>query len=96
MSRRGLLSALLCLGFSQAGHAEPECVRPAYVWELELVEVQRLTGDSDLSELPAALGTRAVLRGGTRDPGASHISTAQLLGSSDGAGLRVSLEKQRP
>jgi hypothetical protein len=76
--------------------AEAECTRPAYVWDLELTRVEALSGDADLAAVARALGTRAVLRGTTRDPAQKELSRGLLLGSTDGAGLNVSLEKSQP
>jgi hypothetical protein len=66
------------------------------VWDLELTRVEALSGDADLNAVARALGTRAVLRGATRDPAQKELSRGMLLGSSDGAGLTVTLEKTQP
>jgi hypothetical protein len=77
--------------------AETECKPKAYEWALELTRVECDQGDADLSAVAAALGTQAVMRGALRDP--AHPKTpkrAVLVGSTDGAGLTVSLEKDEP
>jgi len=79
-----------------AVEAESECTRPAYVWDLALTRVEALSGDADLQAVAQALGTQAVLRGATRDPAQKELSRAALLGSSDGAGLTITLEKDQP
>ena len=98
MSRRLLPAALLSIPLlTLSAEAESACVRPAHVWELELTRVEALSGDADLAVVAKALGTQAVLRGSTVDPARpKQPSAAQLLGSTDGAGLVVGLEKQRP
>lgn len=88
--------ALTVLGAPVSVDADAECTRPAYVWDLELTRVEALSGDADLQAVARALGTRAVLRGATRDPAQKELSRGLLLGSTDGAGLNVSLEKTQP
>jgi hypothetical protein len=83
------------LGSHARGRAST-CTRPAYVWDLALTRVEALSGDADLQAVAQALGTQAVLRGATRDPAQKELSRALLLGSQDGAGLTVSLEKTQP
>jgi len=98
MSRRLMPLALLSVSLlTLSAEAESECIRPAHVWELQLTRVEALSGGADLRIVAAALGTQAVLRGGTVDPARpKQPSPAQLLGSSDGAGLSVTLEKKQP
>ncbi|MDB4987850.1 MAG: hypothetical protein JWN04_3028 [Myxococcaceae bacterium] len=77
--------------------ATPECNAKANEWELELTRVECEAGDADLQAIVTALGTRAIFRGGFRDP--AHSKTpprAVLVGSTDGAGLNVGLEKSEP
>ena len=99
MRRRHTPLALLSVSLTALGAPvsalgdEAECTRPAYVWDLELTRVEALSGDADLSAVARALGTRAVLRGATRDPAQKELSRGLLLGSTDGVGLNVSLEK---
>jgi hypothetical protein len=76
--------------------AKDECVRPAYVWDLTLTRVEAESGDADLNAVARALGTQAVMRGATRDPAQKELSRAMFLGSADGAGLTVTLEKTEP
>ncbi|MDB4975857.1 MAG: hypothetical protein JWN48_4198 [Myxococcaceae bacterium] len=87
------------LGSRARGRAstdEPECQAAAYEWELELTRVECESGDADLQAVATSLGTQAILRGGYRDP--NHPKTAPravLVGSTDGAGLNVGLEKSQ-
>jgi hypothetical protein len=98
MPRRLTPIALLSVSLlTLSAEAESECIRPAYVWELELTRVEATAGDADLKAVATALGTQAILRGSTVDPARpKQPSTAQLVGSVDGAGLSVKLEKQLP
>lgn len=91
-----VLFSVVLTALGAPAQADPECTRPAYVWDLELTRVEALSGDADLQAVARALGTRAVLRGTTRDPAQKELSRALLLGSTDGAGLNVSLEKTLP
>lgn len=86
----GLLPAL-------SADAEPACIAEVYVWELELERIERLSGDVDPHAVAAQLGRVARLRGGYHDPARPHIAArADLMGSTDGVGLRVSGEKMEP
>ncbi|MEY4508963.1 MAG: hypothetical protein RLZZ450_1085 [Pseudomonadota bacterium] len=102
MPRRLTPLALLSLALTALGApvstvgADAECTRPAYVWDLELTRVEALSGNADLQAVARALGTQAVLRGATRDPAQKELSRGLLLGSTDGVGLNVSLEKTQP
>lgn len=89
--------ALVTLLAAPSAGAEPECIAPVYVWELELTRVERLSGDVDPNAVVASLGRIARLRGGYRDPARPRIAPRlDLMGSDDGAGLHVTLEKLDP
>lgn len=78
-----------------AAQAEPECQIPTYEWELELIRVEALAGDADLNTVAKALGSKATLRGGYFDPARpKEPARAELVGSTDGVGLTVGLEKK--
>jgi hypothetical protein len=91
MRRRLKLLALLAMVlWVPSAEAEPECIVPVEVWELELTRVERLSGDVDPQAVISALGARARLRGGYRDPARSKIAPrADLMGTTDGVGLSV-------
>ena len=95
-TRRTLLGLLLAtLVALPAEAADPDCRVARYVWELDLIQV---TADPpapglDLHTVAAQLGTRARLGGGIRDPGRpKNPIRADLLGSTDGAGLVIGLQ----
>jgi hypothetical protein len=91
----GLLALLVAL---PAEAAEPSCQVARFVWELDLVQViaDVPAPGLDLNLVAAQLGTKARLGGGIRDPHHSGLPVrADLLGSTDGAGLVVRLELQR-
>lgn len=97
--RPSLLAALTLslVSLPAEAESEPECQTPGYVWELELTRVESTSPDIDLSEVARALGTRARMRGGYRDPARSRATVrAQLVGSTDGTGLMLLLEKTEP
>ena len=99
MRTRRTLGALLLglLAALPAEAAEPECKVARFVWELDLVQViaDVPAPGLDLNALAARLGTKARLGGGIRDArhGRQPVR-ADLLGSTDGAGLVVTLELQ--
>jgi hypothetical protein len=77
--------------------AEPECIAPIYVWDLELTRVERLSGAADPNVVASSLGRVARLRGGYHDPANPRVGPrADLMGSDEGAGLHVTLEKREP
>jgi hypothetical protein len=89
-----LLSVMLA---APPADAASDCKVPVELWELELTRVERLSGPVDPQTIIDALGTRARLRGGYRDPrNESFPPRAELVGSTDGAGLSVSGEKREP
>lgn len=73
-------------------HADSECQVAVSVWELELTRVEAVAGTPDLNAVVAELGSRARLRGGYRDPARPTALRLELVGSTDGAGLQVTLE----
>lgn len=74
--------------------AEADCYVAAYTWELELARVESESSDTDLQAIAAALGSRARMRGGYRDPARPRATIrAEFVGSTDGAGLTIALEK---
>ena len=92
----GLLALLAAL---PAEAAEDECRVARFVWELDLVQViaDVPAPGLDLNALAAQLGTKARLGGGIRDPNRNTGDPvrADMLGSTDGAGLVVTLELQQ-
>jgi len=86
--------ALLAVALlAMPAEAEPVCVVPTHVWDLQLTHVQALSGEPDLTAVAKALGGQAVLGGGYRDPARSSAPVrVELHGSRDGAGLTVRLE----
>jgi hypothetical protein len=77
--------------------AESACSLAMFQWELELTRVERESGDADVNEIIRALGTRARLRGGYRDPAhPKYAPRAELVGSTDGDGMSVLAEKREP
>lgn len=89
-----LLAALLA---APSADAETDCSVAIHVWELELTRVENLAGTADPKTIAPALGARARLRGGYRDPAHPKLAPrVELLGSTDGAGLSVSGEKKEP
>lgn len=95
MPRRLRRAAVLTISLmTPAARAEPECRVSSYVWELQLVQVAAEAGAPDLRAIATALGSQASLRGGYRDPARTkQPERVELIGSSDGAGLSVSLER---
>jgi len=99
MKRLFLLGALLgAFVVAEPAGADTECRPKAWEWELELTRVECAKGDADLATVARDLGTQAILRGGFRDPNHPSLAPrAVLVGSTDGAGLNVGLEKgERP
>ena len=89
------LAVLSVSMFALSAEAEPECQIPTYEWELELTRVEALAGDADLNVVAKALGSKATLRGGYFDPARpKDPARAELVGSIDGAGLSVGMEKK--
>lgn len=87
------IAALTASLIALPAEAEPVCTVTIYVWELKLAEVAAEAGNPDLDAAIKALGTQARLRGGFRDPGnADEPVRIEFLGSTDGAGLRATLE----
>jgi hypothetical protein len=77
--------------------AQSDCNPVRYHWELTLTRVEALSGEADLQAVAGKLGTQALLRGGVRNPARPRdAARAQLVGSTDGAGLEVTLEKSAP
>ena len=95
MRRLKPLVLLATLLTAPSADAEGGCAVPVYVWDLELTRVERLSGDVEPETIAAALGARARLRGGYRDPAHPKVAArAELMGSSEGAGLSVLAEKK--
>jgi len=95
--RRSLLTALCAsLTALPAQAAEPECAVVRHVWELDLVEVAAEVErpDLDLNAVADALGTKARIGGGVVDPRRTRDPVRiELLGSDDGVGMRIALER---
>jgi hypothetical protein len=96
MTRRLTSIAMLALSLlALPAEAEPECRITTYVWELQLEQIGAEEGTPDLQAAAMALGTKATLRGGYRDPARERDPVrAELVGSTDGAGLSVTLERK--
>jgi len=91
------LALLATLLAAPTADAKSECSLALHQWELELTRVERVSGNADPNAVVAALGTRARLRGGYRDPAhPKRVVRAELVGSTDGAGLTVLGEKSEP
>ena len=97
--RRTLLvavAAALAAGPAEAADPESDCQVVRHVWELELVEVAAEVDlpALDLNAVAAALGTKARIGGGIIDPGRrGDPARLELVGSTDGVGLRVGAER---
>lgn len=94
MSRRLWLVPLLISVTALPAGAAPVCKAPVYVWELDLVRIERLEGGIDPNEVAALLGSKARLRGSSHDPAQrGRIPRVDLVGSTDGAGMNALGEK---
>ena len=94
MARRLWLVPLLISVTALPAGAAPVCKAPVYVWELDLIRIERLAGAIDPNAVAATLGSKARLRGSVHDPAHSgRIPRVDLVGSTDGAGLNALGEK---
>jgi hypothetical protein len=77
--------------------ADSECAVAVDLWDLELEKVERISGDAEIRAVATALGTRALVRGGYQNPARTRDAVrASMVGSTDGLGLSISLQKAAP
>jgi hypothetical protein len=94
MSRRLWLVPILVSITALPAEAAPVCKAPVYVWDLDLVRIERLEGAIDPNEIAASLGSKGRLRGSFHDPAKrGRTPRVDLVGSTDGIGVNALGEK---